>query len=72
LRPRPCWRAAVAILTERNGENIGDRALLDDDAPVHIGFAEFELGIDEDIALRGSRRETDRHGLAAAVAQRER
>ena len=36
------------MLSEDDRKNIGDRALLDHHAAVHIGFAESQRGIDED------------------------
>ena len=32
-------------LTEQDGEHIGNRALFDHQGTIHIGFAEFELGV---------------------------
>ena len=43
LRPDPAGKARLA---EHNGEQVGDRALLEDDAAIHVGFTEPELGID--------------------------
>src|SRR5262245_44125129 len=45
LGPREEWRSAVAHLAEDHCKHIGDRALLDDNAAVHVGFAKFHLGI---------------------------
>src|SRR5437870_2262762 len=63
LRPRPGGRASVAVLTEHDGEDIGDRAAFDNDAAIHIGFAELELGIEQDAALGRTCGEAYRHGL---------
>src|SRR5262245_66339274 len=39
-QPRPRRQSALAALTEHDAKDIGDRALFDDDAAVHISFAE--------------------------------
>src|SRR5712691_3567559 len=67
LRPRG-W-PAVATLTKHDGKDVGDRALLDHDAAIHVGFAESQLGIDEDATLGRSGGEADRHGPARAVPE---
>ena len=69
LRLRPQRRRAVAALAEHDGEDVGDRALLDDDAAIHIGFAEPELGIDQDVTLRRPRGKADRHRRAGPVPE---
>ena len=45
LRPRPLRH--LGILAEHDREHVGDRALLDHEGAVHIGFAEFEFGIEQ-------------------------
>jgi hypothetical protein len=49
-QPRPP-RQTFAALTEYDGEDVGDRALFDDDAAVHIGFTELQRGIEQDATL---------------------
>jgi hypothetical protein len=44
-RPRP---QAWAALTEYDGKDVGDGALFDDNAAIHIRFAEFQWWIEED------------------------
>ncbi len=68
LCPRPKRRLAADALVQHNSKNVGDRALLDHHGAVHIGFAEFDLGIDQHTAFRGSRDEADRDRCARAVA----
>ncbi len=69
LRARPKRRLAADALVQHDGEHLGDRALLDHHRAVHIGFAEFDLGIDQDTAFRGARREADRDRRARSVTQ---
>jgi hypothetical protein len=52
-------------------EKIHDRALLDHDAAIHIGFAESELGIDKDAPLGCPRGEADRHGSPRPIPERK-
>ena len=49
-RPGPTRRRG-RFLPEQNGEHIRNRAALDDEGAVHIGFAKFELGIEQNCAL---------------------
>jgi hypothetical protein len=49
---RAAQRAAVAGL-HRHLEQIGDRAVLDHQAAVHVGFAELELGLEQHAELGG-------------------
>jgi hypothetical protein len=37
---RPCRQFAVVVLAEHDCQHVGDRALLDHDAAVHVRFAE--------------------------------
>ena len=67
LRPSPTGSARLA---RYDGEHIGDRALLDDDAAIHVGFTEPELGIEQDTALGRSRDEADRDRRADPVTDR--
>src|SRR5574337_832529 len=69
LRPRPVRQ--LGFLAQRDSEHIGNRALLDDEAPAHVGLAEFKLGVEENRHLGGARGETDGHRLARAVAERQ-
>src|SRR5262245_21000286 len=39
---RPRRKAAVAMLTEQDRKHVRDRALLDHDTAVHVGFAESQ------------------------------
>src|SRR5439155_3038623 len=55
LRPGPQRRPAVASLRQHDAKYVGNRAAFDDDAAVHIGFAEAQFGVDENAALRGTR-----------------
>src|SRR5674476_1336053 len=48
---RPCPVRNVGILAKHDGKNVGDRAPLDHERAVHIGLAEFELGIEENSPL---------------------
>jgi 16S rRNA G527 N7-methylase RsmG len=50
-RATPCVRLNPVEIFESEVEKIRDRALLDYDAAIHIGFAESELGIDKDAPL---------------------
>jgi hypothetical protein len=68
-QPRPRRQSALAGLTEHDGKDIGDRALFDDDAAVHIGFTKPQRGIEEDAALGCSRGEADRRRRAGPVAE---
>jgi hypothetical protein len=68
LCPRPKRRLAADALVQHNSKHVRDRALLDDDGAIHIGFAEFDLGIDKHAAFRGAREEPDRNRCARAVA----
>ena len=68
-RPNPAGRARLA---EHNGEQVGDRAPLEDDAAIHVGFTEPELGIDEDTALGRSCDEADGNRRADLVTTGER
>jgi hypothetical protein len=47
----------------RKVEKIRDRALLDHDAAIHIGFAESELGVDKDAPLGCPRGEAQHKGI---------
>ena len=66
-RQRPI-RRGNALLAQQDREHVGDRALLDDEGAVHIGFAELELGIEQDRALRlcGGEAHGDRRSAAVA------
>ncbi len=46
----------LGLLTQRDGEHIGDRALLDHETAVHVGFTELQFGIEENAPLGGARR----------------
>src|ERR1700722_11792910 len=44
-------RRGDVILPQQNGKQVRDRALVDDESAVHIGFAQSELRIEKDAAL---------------------
>ena len=67
LRPRPVRH--LGALAEHDGKHVGDRALLDDERAVHVGFAEFELGIEQNGPFGRARGKTYRYRLAGAVAE---
>src|SRR5213082_3115522 len=71
LWTRPKGRASIVFLAEHDGEDVGNRALLDDDAAVHIGFAEPELRVDENAALDLTRRKANCSETTCSVAQRK-
>jgi hypothetical protein len=50
LRSHPVQGVTVASLVKYGGQQIGDRALLNQKSAIHIGFAEFELVIEQDTA----------------------
>ena len=67
LRPRPVRN--LGLLAETNGEHVGDRAFLDHEGAVHIGFAELEFGIEQDAPFGGARGKTYRYRLAGPIAE---
>src|SRR5262249_22252836 len=67
LQPRARRQSVFAALTEHDGKDIGDRALFDDDAAIHVGFAESQRWIEEDATLGCSRGEADRRWRAGPV-----
>ena len=52
-------------------KHVGDGAFVDDEGAVHIGFAEFQFRIEQHLAQRAARGETDRDRLAGPVAESE-
>jgi hypothetical protein len=64
-------RSAVTPLAEDHCKHIGDRALLDDNAAVNVGFAEFHLWIEENTAFGGMALETNGDWLSGAVSERK-
>src|SRR4029077_5273790 len=64
----PDWRNKP-FLPEQERQHVDDRAAFDDKSAVHIGFAEFHLGIEQHAALRLRRREAHGNRRAAAVAE---
>ena len=68
LQLGPDRRPAVAALAQHDGQHVGDRALLYDDAAIHVSFAEPQLGIDENAAFGCLGGEADRYRLAASVS----
>jgi hypothetical protein len=69
-QPYPPGRA-LAALTEQDGKDVGDRARFDDNAGIHIRFAEFQCGIEEDAPLGRPRGEADSRGCPGAVPKGE-
>ena len=67
LQPRPVRH--IGILAEHDGEHVGDRALLDHESAVHIGFAEFQFGIEQDAPFGGARGKTNRYRLAGPIVE---
>src|SRR5262245_44653055 len=66
-QPAPGASRRAAVILDGEVEKFGDRALLDDQAAVHIGFAQPELGINEDAPLGRPARKSDRHGRVSAI-----
>ena len=62
-------RCGDVFLPQQQREHIRDRALLDDECAVHVGFAQSELGIEQDRALRFRVGKAHGNGRAAAVAE---
>ena len=67
-RQRPFRRSDV-LLPQQNREHIRDRALLDDECPVHVGLAQSQLGIEQDGALGFRVGKAHGNRRAAAVAE---
>src|SRR6266568_3243130 len=61
----------VGVLAQTNGEHVGDGALLDHEAAVHVGFAELEFGIEQNAPFGGAGGKTNRYRLAGPIAERE-
>jgi hypothetical protein len=57
------------ILPQHDGEQIGNRAAIDDECAVHVGFAKAELRIEQDLALRFGGRKAHCDRSATAVAK---
>ena len=71
LRPSPARHFAGCLLGQRQGENVGYGAFIDDESAIHVGFAELQFRIEQHAEFCGDRRETDRDRFARAVAKRE-
>ena len=69
-RQRP-FRYGKLFLPEQKRQHIRDRALLDDERAVHVGFAEAQFRIEQYRALRLLGGEAHRDRLPAAVAEFE-
>ena len=67
LRPRPVRN--VGILAKHDGQHVGDRAPLDHERAVHIGLAEFELGIEENSPLGCAGGKAHPYRLAGPIAE---
>ncbi len=65
---RPGWCGDM-VLPQQDREHVGDRALLDDERAIHIGFAQSKLWIEQDAALRFCVGEAHGNGRPAAVAE---
>ena len=59
------------ILSEHDREDVGDRALLDHQRAVHVGFAEFEFGIEHDAEFGCMSGKAHGHRHARAIAKCE-
>src|SRR5674476_671352 len=68
LRFCPFWNAG-AVLAEHDGQYIGDRALLDHETAVHVGFAKPQLGIEQDVPFGGAGGKANRDRFTGAVAK---
>jgi hypothetical protein len=69
-RMGPAQRVAVAR-PHRHREQVGDRALLDHEGAVHVGFAELELGLEQNADLGAPAGEACRHHRPVSVAECE-
>ena len=67
-RQRPS-RCGDMFLPQQQREHIGDRALLDDERAIHVGFAQSKLRIEQDRALCFCVGEAHGNGRATAVAE---
>ena len=68
-RLHPPGRAGGAEILEQDGEEIVDRALLDDEAAVHERLAELEVGVQDHAPLGRQIGEAGDDRIAAAVAE---
>ena len=68
LRFCPFWNAR-AVLAEQDGQYIGDRALLDHEAAVHVSFAKPQLRIEQDAPFGCAGGKPNRDGFAGAIAK---
>ena len=71
MQARPARRQAVGGLAEHDRKQVGDRAFLDPQGAVHIGFAELDLGIEQHAAFGGAGHEAHRNRRPAAFADSE-
>jgi hypothetical protein len=60
------------VLPQQDGQHVRDRALVDDNTAIHIGFAQPELGIEKNAALGFGAGEAHGYWRAAAIAKRVR
>ena len=68
-RPHPrLVLGLVAGVAEDQRQHVEDRALGDVDAAIHVGFAEFQAGIDRHAAFGGGRVEAQMDRITGAVA----
>jgi hypothetical protein len=66
-QPAPRGSRSPTEVLDGEVEKFGDRPLFDDQAAVHIRFAQSELGISEDAPFGYPARKADRHGGASAI-----
>ena len=69
LQPRPVRN--LGVLAKANGEHVGDRALLDHESAVHVGFAKLKLGIEKNSPFGAARDKAYRNRLAGPIAECE-
>ena len=69
LRFHPARRLAARVLRHREREEIRDRAALDHESSVHVGFADREFGVEQHGQFGEVAGKTDRNGFARSVAK---
>jgi hypothetical protein len=69
LRARPERRLAAVFLRHRKREEVRDRALLDHQRAVHVGFADGELGIGQNRPFGRRMSKPGRDRCSGAVAE---
>jgi hypothetical protein len=66
---RPGPEGRLRGRSQQDGEHVGDRALLEDERAVHVGLAELEIGIENDVTFGHPRGKPQRERLAGPIAQ---